>query len=164
MKCTNQYQTEATLAFLSNTKRTYSGEYKPIALWTAVTGQQRSLTEDVMQLYSWPLSSCSASAQANQGRLCAGGFAEHRRSWEPRTKSKLLLSSCSSASGTFWDACRPSFNRRDSKAIQKEAVKTLPWESAFQTSQDEEGAGCCPPLPWGSTSKGSAISSLAASF
>lgn len=143
-------------------KRIYSGEYKAIALWTAVTGQQCSLTEDVMQLYSWPVS-CSASAkQIKEGYvlgalLSTEGAGSHGPSLNFYCRAVALLLAP-------WDARRPSFNRRDSKAIQKQVVETLPWESAFQTSQDEEGAGYRRLPPWGSTSKESATSSLAASF
>lgn len=135
MKCTNQYQTETVLNFLVNTTNIQSGDYKLIALCIAVAGghpgQKRCLTEGVLQLCSWPRASCSASdKQIKKGcvlgaLLSTEGAGTHGPSLTFYCWAVALLL-------TPWDACGPSINRRDSKTIQKQLVKTLPWEVHFR--------------------------------
>lgn len=106
-----------------------------IGLWIAVaggdSGQEHSLTRGVMQLCSWPHSSCLASAKQVKEGYVLGALL----STEGAGTHGLSLTFCCWAVAlllTPWDARGPSFNGRDFKTIQKQIVKTLPWEVHFR--------------------------------
>lgn len=106
-----------------------------IGLWIAVaggdSGQEHSLTRGVMQLCSWRRSSCLASAKQVKEGYVLGALL----STEGAGTHGLSLTFCCWAVAlllTPWDARGPSFNGRDSKAIQKQTVKALSWEVHFR--------------------------------